>query len=198
MIGGAFVRHPTSADTPMPAFCSPARRAVALLLCVSLGACGGAERTARASADDLPPDPATACLGMSPVPVALAVQDFIGSADPKPERFLNAASTDSALPPAAEAIVARKGPTFYWLADETAQQQMRAKREGDGPWVNMLVVVRGQQDGGDGTHTIVVGGQYIGGALHGTQSPAKRYTVSCIIGETNAWQVTDAVLAGGT
>jgi alcohol dehydrogenase class IV len=36
------------------------------------------------------------------------------------------------------------------------------------------------------------------GALHGTQSPAKRYTVSCIIGETNAWQVTDAVLAGGT
>ena len=181
----------------MPAFRSPARPTVAVLLATLLAACGGGERAANVPPEELPPDPATACIGTAPVPVALAVQDFIGSADPKPERFLNAASTDSALPAAAEAIVTRKGPTFYWLPNEAAQQQMRTKLEGDGPWVNMLVVVRSQQDGGDGTWTIRVGGKYIGGPLHGTESPEKRYTVSCIIGDTNAWKVTDAVLSGG-
>jgi hypothetical protein len=182
----------------MSAFRSPTRLATALLVCTSLTACGGgADRTAEVPPEELPPDPATACIGTAPAPVALAVQDFIGSAEPKPERFLNAATTDSALPGPAEAIVTRKGPTFYWLPDEASQQQMRAKLEGDGPWVNMLVVVRGQQDGGDGTWTIRVGGKYIGGELHGTESPEKRYTVSCIIGNPNAWKVTDATLAGG-
>lgn len=182
----------------MPAFRSPARHATALLWCTSLAACsGGADRTANVSTAELPPDPATACIGTAPAPVALAVQDFINSAEPKPERFLNAATTDSALPSPAEAIVTRKGPTFYWLPDEASQQKMRAKLEGDGPWVNMLVVVRGQDDGGDGTWSIRVGGKYIGGELHGTESPEKRYTVSCIIGDTSAWKVTDASLTGG-
>jgi len=182
----------------MPAFRSPVRHATALLLCSSLVACGGrADRGRSTPAEELPPDPATACIGSAPAPVALAVQDFINSAEPTPERFLNAATTDSALPGPAEAIVTRKGPTFYWLPDEAAQQQMRAKLERDGPWVNMLVVVRGQADGGDGTWIIRVGGTYIATALHGTASPEKRYTVSCIIGETNAWKVTDVSLAGG-
>jgi hypothetical protein len=163
-----------------------------------LAACGSsAERADRVPSGTLAPDPATACIGTAPAPVAVAVQDFIGSADPRPERFLNAATTDSALPGPAEAVVARKGPMFYWLPDEASQQQMRAKLEGDGPWANMLVVVRGQQDGGDGTWTIRVGGTYIGGELHGTQSPEKRYTVTCILGDTNAWKVTDATIAGG-
>jgi len=181
----------------MPAIRSPASHTAPLLLATFLLACGGDQRAAKVALEEAPPDPATACVGSSPVPVALAVQDFIGSAEPTPERFLNAATTDSALPAAAEAVVSRKGPMFYWLPDETAQQQMQAKLERDGPWVNMLVVVRGQLDGGDGTWTIRVGGKYIGGPQHGTESPEKRYTVSCIIGDTNAWKVTDVVVAGG-
>lgn len=181
----------------MSAFRSPARHLAPLLLVAALQACGGGERASRAAAEGAPPDPATACIGTAPVPVALAVQDFIGSAEPKPERFLNAAGTDSALPPAAESVVTRKGPMFYWLANDAAQQQMRTKLENDGPWVNMLVVVRSQEEAGDGTWTIRVGGTYIGGELHGTASPEKRYTVSCVIGDTNAWKVTDATVAGG-
>jgi hypothetical protein len=197
MIDGRSAHRPTLLNTAMPAFRSPVRHAAALSLAISLPACGSGERTDRAAPEDLPPDPATACIGTSPVPVAIAVQDFIRSAEPTPERFLNAATTDSALPAAAEVVVSRKGPMFYWLPDETAQQQMQAKLERDGPWVNMLVVVRGQLDGGDGTWTIRVGGKYIGGPQHGTESPEKRYTVSCILGDTNAWKVTDVAVAGG-
>jgi hypothetical protein len=171
---------------------------VAASLTAALVACGGApERQSAASDEPPPPDPATACLAATPTPVALAVTDFIGAAEPKPERFLTAATTDSALPQAAEAVVSRKGPLFFWLPDPAMQAQMRAKLEGDGPWTNMLVVVREQADRGDGTWTVRVGGRYVGGTLHGTESPEKAYTVSCIIGDPSAWKVTDATLAGG-
>ncbi len=167
-------------------------------LTVALSGCGGAPDRQAASADEpLPPDPATACLGAAPTPVALAVTDFIGAAEPKPERFLTAATTDSALPQAAEAVVSKEGPVFFWLPDPAMQAQMRAKLEGDGPWKNMLVVVREQSDHGDGTWTVRVGGRYVGGELHGTESPEKAYTVSCIIGDPSAWKVTNATLAGG-
>jgi hypothetical protein len=167
-------------------------------LSAALLACGGApERQAASSEEPPPPDPATACLSATPTPVALAVTDFIGAAEPKPERFLTAATTDSALPQAAESVVSRKGPLFFWLPDPAMQAQMRAKLEGDGAWTNMLVVVREQTDHGDGTWTVRVGGRYIGGPSHGSESPEKSYTVSCLIGDPSAWKVTDAKLAGG-
>ncbi len=171
------------------------RSSLVFLLAALVTGCGG-ERPADRAEEPAPPDPGTACLAATPLPVALAVQDFIMTADPAPQRFLQAAATDSALPPAAEAVVSAKGPLFYWTGDAAAQEAMRAKLEGDGPWINMLVVVREQRDEGTGTWTVRVGGHYIGGALHGTVSPGKRYTVSCVIGEPSAWTVTDAQLSG--
>jgi hypothetical protein len=175
-----------------------------LLLLSSLGvaACGasGDKAGANTAAADtaaaaVAPDPAQACLGLRPVPVAIAVADFIGTADPKPLRFLNAASTDSALPPAAEAVVQDKGPTFYWLSSEKNQQQIRDKLAGDGDWATLLVVIRENVDHGDGTHTIRVGGRYVGAPHDGKESPEKRYEIACQIDSVAHWAVTNGTMS---
>jgi hypothetical protein len=129
---------------------------------------------------------------VAPTPVALAVRDFIAAADPVPQRFLTAATTDSALPRAAEAVVERKGPLFLWLPDPTAQAAMRTKLEGDGPWINMLVIVRGEARQADGSVEVRVGGHYVGGETDGRESPEMRFTVVCVPGEPSAWRVVDA------
>ncbi len=173
----------------MPPLRSVRRTHIAPLLAL-LAACGGGSGDANnASADAAPAtlDPATACVEVRPLPVAIAVLDYITTAEPKPLRFLNAATTDSALPPAAEAVVQDKGPTFYWLPQEKNQLQIRAKLAGDGDWATMLVVVREDADNGDGTHTVRVGGSYIGKPHEALVSPEKRYTVRCQVDSVATW-----------
>lgn len=157
-----------------------ARTAQLAPLVALLAACGGGSDAAnKATADAEPLDPAVACAEVRPLPVAIAVLDYITTAEPKPLRFLNAATTDSALPQAAEIVVQDKGPTFYWLPQEKNQLQIREKLARDGEWATMLVVVREDSDNGDGTHTVRVGGSYIGKPHEGLVSPEKRYTVRC-------------------
>jgi hypothetical protein len=156
----------------------------ALMLAAACG--GGAENADRAS-DVVVLDPATACTSLTPSPVAMAVLDYITTADPKPLRFLNAATTDSALPPAAEAVVKDKGPTFYWLPNEKNQQQIRDKLESGGEWPNMLVLVRELTDNGAGVTVVRVGGRYIGRPHDGRESPERRYTIRCQVDSVATW-----------
>ncbi len=165
------------------------RALLALPLVALLAACGG-EASQAANDEPAPPDPATACLSSSPAPVALAVRDFITTAEPTPLRFLNAATTDSALPPLAAAVVQDKGPTFYWMPDEKSRQQVRDNLSRVGAWASMLVVVREDTDHGDGTKTVRVGGHYIGPPHEGIESPEKRYTISCRIDSLTSWTIT--------
>ncbi len=165
-----------------------------------LAACGGgsgdaAKAAALAEAEAVVLDPRTACVEVRPLPVARAVLDYITTAEPRPLRFLNAATTDSALPQAAEVVVQDKGPTFYWLPQENNQQQIREKLARDGDWATMLVVVREDADNGDGTHTVRVGGSYIGKPHEGLVSPEKRYTVRCQVDSVATWVMDSS--AGG-
>jgi hypothetical protein len=164
------------------------------LLLAALTACTGGDTLPRSAE---PVDPAAACRRVAPAPVALAVRDFITAAEPTPQRFLTAATTDSALPRTAEAVVERKGPLFLWLPDAAAQLAMRTKLEGDGPWVNMLVIVRGETVQPDGTVAVRVGGHYIGGEWHGRESPEVHFTIECQAGEPAAWRVIEAARSDG-
>lgn len=193
-------------STASSTLCFRPRFAVILLALTALAAaCGGAASDSESGDADAPDataeepvvlDPAVACRELRPAPVAMAVKDYIDSADPEPLRFLNAVSTDSALPPAAEIVVQEKGPTFYWLDSEKNQQQIREKLENGGVWPNMLVLVRQNDDQGDGTHVIRVGGRYIGAPHEGLESPEKRYTVQCQVDSVAVWAITDIAEAG--
>ena len=169
--------------------------ALAFAAALLISACGGAPPRDTAAAEDAAPDPATACNAVRPEPVVLAVLDYIAAAEPKPLRFLNAVGSDSALPPAAEAAVQDKGPTFYWLAAEKNQQQIRDKLSRDGDWATMLVLVRGDVDNGDGTHLVRVGGRYVGAPHEGLVSPEKRYTVRCLVDSAATWSIADVAKA---
>jgi len=159
-----------------------------------LAACGGGSGASKKAEPDAL-DPATACLTVQPQPVALAVLDYITTAEPKPLRFLNAVTTDSALPSAAEVVVQDKGPTFYWLPQEKNQLQIREKLERDGDWPTMLVVVRGDEVSADGSHAVRVGGSYIGQPHEALVSPEKRYTVRCQVDSVGTWVIDPG--AGG-
>jgi hypothetical protein len=161
------------------------------LLSALLLGCGGEPRQ-DAAADAPPANPAAACRSVSPGPIALAVREFITAADPAPRRFLTAAATDSALPQSAQSVVERKGPVFIWPSDAAAQAKMRTKLEGDGPWINMLVVVRDETPQPDGTVEVRVGGWYVGLDVDGRESPERRFTVECVAGDTPAWRVVNA------
>ena len=167
-----------------------------VLLCTLLLGCGGEGRPDSA-ADAPPADPAAACRSAAPGPVALAVRDFITAADPAPQRFLTAAATDSALPQSAQTVVERKGPVFIWPSDAATQAKMRTKLEGDGPWINMLVVVRGETPQPDGTVEVRVGGWYVGLDVDGRESPERRFTVECVAGDTPVWRVVNAASSEG-
>lgn len=157
------------------------------MLVTIAAACGGGAANSDRAAQDVALDPATACNLLTPSPVAIAVLDYITTADPKPLRFLNAATTDSALPPAAEAVVKEKGPTFYWLPNEKNQQQIRDKLESGGEWPNMLVLVRELSDNGAGTTVVRIGGRYVGKPHEGRESPERRYTIRCQADSVATW-----------
>ncbi len=155
-------------------------------------ACGGGGDTAKSAGDgEAELDVATACNSISPTADQLAVLDFIGTAEPKPWRFLTAVSTDSALSESAFDAVQGKGPTFYWLSDQKSQQQIREKLANDGDWATMLVLMRENRDNGDGTHTLRVAGRYVGEPHEGLESPEKRYTVQCQVDSVATWVITE-------
>lgn len=163
-------------------------------LCVPLllaTACGGAGDSGSSQGNAAQLNAASACNALTETPAQLAVLDFIAAADPKPWRFLTAVSTDSALSESAFDVVQKKGPTFYWLTDQKSQQQIRDKLVRDGDWATMLVLMRENSDNGNGTHTLRVGGRYVGAPHEGVESPEKRYTVQCQIDSVATWVMTN-------
>ncbi len=168
-----------------------------LLLVAACGGAGdsGSARNASGAAAQL--DASSACNALSETPAQVAVLDFIATADPKPWRFLTAVSTDSALSESAFDAVQKKGPTFYWLTDAKSQQQIRDKLANDGDWATMLVLMRENTDNGDGTHTLRVGGRYVGAPHEGVESPEKRYSVQCQADSVATWVLNNGSGSSG-
>jgi hypothetical protein len=160
-------------------------------------ACGGAGESGGAGRDVAELDAATACSALNQTPAQIAVLDFITTAEPKPWRFLNAVSTDSALSESAFEVVQKKGPTFYWLTDDKSQQQIREKLSNDGDWATMLVLMREDTDHGDGTYTLRIGGRYVGAPHEGLESPEKRYNVKCQVDSAPAWVISNGSDSNG-
>ncbi len=167
------------------------RCAVPSALLLLTAACGGSADSGKSGGDAGQLDAAVACNTLSPTPDQMAVLDFISTAEPKPWRFLTAVSTDSALSEPAFEVVQKKGPTFYWLTDEKSQTQIRDKLARDGDWATMLVLMRENSDDGEGTHTLRIGGRYVGAPHEALESPEKRYSVQCKVDSVATWVMTD-------
>lgn len=148
-------------------------------------ACGGGEGTPSDESSNMQAAQED-CAAADTTPVMLATLDYINSADPRPQRFLSAAGTDSAMPDDGFKILQDKGPSFFYAGSEAALKKLRDKLDFDGPFPSMLVVLKDQQTADDGTVQITLAGHYIAGTLHGTASPPRTYTYRCADGKWSA------------
>lgn len=157
----------------------------------ALAACGdapakGADTSSKQSAAAADAPPACAVRGDTTA-LRVAVLDFITKADPRPQRFLSAFGTDSALPEDGFKALQDKGPTYYYNDNPKNQQQVRTKLEQAGPYTTMLVVFKGkaEADGGN-TVTVKLGGHYVGGEHEGKVAPVRDIVARC---DTSGWKV---------
>jgi hypothetical protein len=150
--------------------------AVALLV-----ACGG-ENTSRTDTGNM--QAVASCASADSSAVRKAVLDYIMTAEPRPQRFLSAAGTDSAMQGDGMAVLQDKGPTFFYAGNEAALKKLREKLDNDGPYASMLVVMKGHEPSSDGlTETVTIAGHYIAGDLHGRVSPPRTFRFRCEAGE---------------
>jgi hypothetical protein len=162
-------------------------RPLAVLL---LGACsdGGAKATATGAmrADASPASPSM-CAGRDTTALRVAVLDYITTANPRPQRFLSAFGTDSALPEDGFKSLQDKGPTYYYNDNPKNQAQVRAKLHEAGPYTTMLVVYKGNKEADHGnTVTVTLGGHYVGGDFEGRVAPVRDITVRC---DSTGWRL---------
>lgn len=151
-------------------------------------ACGG-ERPARKKdvAADLPVGPT--CTTADSTPVGLAVLEYITTAFPTPQRYLQAAGTDSAVPEDGFKIMQLKGPTYYYSSDPKAQQQVKDKLASVGPYATLLVVYKGKTEKDNGNDvTVSLAGHYVGGDHDGKVAEAREINLRC---DTTGWRVTN-------
>lgn len=162
--------------------------AVALLSACGGGANGNANgnRQADAAADGSAP----VCVSRDTTALSLAVLEYITTADPRPQRFLSAFGTDSALPEDGFKSLQAKGPTYYYNDNPKNQAQVRAKLEEAGPYTTMLVVYKGRKEADNGnTVTVSLGGHYVGGEFEGRAAPVRDITVRC---DSTGWRLPRA------
>ena len=164
----------------------PARSAATLLLALASAACGGeGDRSAASSGKEQAAAPS--CSQADTTPVALAVREFIAKAEPTPQRFLNAAGTDSSLPDDGFKVLQDKGPTYYYTGDSAARATVRARLADVGPYTSLLVVYRGKTESEGGNAVDVrLAGHYVGGDHEGKSLPTKRYGVRC---DSTGWRI---------
>jgi hypothetical protein len=161
---------------------------LAPVLALLLSACGDAGANANANAQaDAAEGAAPQCVSRDSTAMTMAVLDYITKADPRPQRFLSAFGTDSALPEDGFKTLQGKGPTYYYNDNPKNQAQVRAKLEEAGPYTTMLVVYKGKTEADNGnTLTVSIGGHYVGGEFEGKTAPVRAITVRC---DTTGWRV---------
>jgi hypothetical protein len=163
---------------------------LAPVLALLLSACGDAGANANANANaqaDAAEGAAPQCVSRDSTAMTMAVLDYITKADPRPQRFLSAFGTDSALPEDGFKTLQGKGPTYYYNDNPKNQAQVRAKLEEAGPYTTMLVVYKGKTEADNGnTLTVSIGGHYVGGEFEGKTAPVRAITVRC---DTTGWRV---------
>jgi hypothetical protein len=172
---------------PFPARSLPLLAPLTALLLTACGD-GGAKNAGNGDpqAADAADGPAPMCASRDTTALYVAVLDYITTADPRPQRFLSAFGTDSALPEDGFKALQDKGPTYYYNDNPKNQAQVRAKLEQAGPYTTMLVVYKGRQDTDAGNAvTVSVGGHYVGGEHEGKVAPVRDITVRC---DSTGWR----------
>jgi hypothetical protein len=174
---------------PRPLLATPLTLAAPFALL--LAACGEGAGTKDASASSNTQAAAVSpCANADTTALRRAVLDYITTADPRPQRFLSAFGTDSALPEDGFKALQDKGPTYFYNDNPKNQAQVRQKLSDAGPYTSMLVVFKGRTDADNGnTVTFSLGGHYIGGEHEGKVSPVRQIRVTC--DTTGAWRLPD-------
>jgi len=180
----------------MPPLPRPRRRAAvralvpaAVLVTAALvTACGGDGRGSAAGGRSS----SASCAPDSGVTVAAAVAEFIKTAQPTPQRYLMASSTDSALPEAGMRALQDKGPTYYYPADTAQRAKVRAQLANIGDYNTILVVLHGVTPPAEGRTTVRLGGHYVGGKADGQSTAPRSYAFVC---DTAGWRLADTAAA---
>ncbi len=153
-----------------------------------LAACGPAGETKQTAKAAAPPR----CQATVDEAVAAAVADYIKQAKPKPERFLIASGTDSALGDPGTAALQDRGPTYMFPGDPALQATVRAQLHEKGDYTTLLVVRKSATQSGHDA-AVGLGGHFIGGEDDGKAAGPRRYTLAC---DSTSWHVTTS--AAGT
>jgi hypothetical protein len=159
---------------------------------VTLAACGnggegGGARARKGRADAAADAALVGCAAADTTALRLAVLEYITTASPRPQRFLSAFGTDSALPDDGFRALQDKGPTYFYNDDPKNQAQVKAKLASAGPYVSMLVVYKGQVDADEGNRvTVTLGGHYVGGEDDGKPAAVRQITVRC---DSTRWRL---------
>ena len=152
----------------------------------AVAACGGGAATDK-NAPRTPREALirAACHGGDDKVLRMAVTAYLKQAKPKPERFLNAAGTDSALPPVAVEVLQDKGPTYYFPGGGETQARRMLHEKGD--FTTLLVVPRPGSKA-ERSATVRLGGHFVGGAEDGRPAGERTFTFSC---DSAGWRMTN-------
>ena len=165
---------------------TPAIAAAIALLPVAAVGCGGSEG-AEGKAPRSPREALiqSACAGGPDKVLRMAVADYVKQATPKPQRFLNAAGTDSALPAVGVEVLQGKGPTYLFPGGAEAQARAMLHEKGD--YTTLLVVPRPGTTAPRAA-TVRLGGYYVGGEEDGKPAGDRTYTFAC---DSAGWRMTN-------
>lgn len=152
-----------------------------------LAACGDGSASKDSSGGNKQAAAVPPCANADTTALRLAVLDYITTADPRPQRFLSAFGTDSALPEDGFKALQDKGPTYFYNDNPKNQEQVKQKLASAGPYATMLVVYKGQAESDNGnTVTVTLGGHYVGGEHEGKVAPVREVTVRC---DSTGWRL---------
>jgi hypothetical protein len=150
-----------------------------------LAACGGpASDTKTAQGGGCSP---ASCRATLEDAVGLAVTHYVKAAKPKPERFLVAVGTDSALGDAGLTALQDKGPTYLYPGDPALQAQVRTQLHEKGDYTTLLVV-RHAAEAKDGAASVSLAGHYIGGESDGQHAGPRSFRFAC----DSVWHLKDS------
>jgi hypothetical protein len=165
----------------------------AVPLALVLTACGDGSASKDSKGGNNQAAAVPTCATADTTALRLAVLDYITIADPRPQRFLSAFGTDSALPEDGFKALQDKGPTYYYNDNPKNQAQVRQKLAEAGPYTSMLVVFKGQAESDNGnTVQVTLGGHYVGGEHDGKLSPQRVITVRC---DSTGWRLPSSTTA---
>jgi hypothetical protein len=129
-----------------------------------------------------------ACRGGDERTLELAVAEYVKQAKPKPQRFLTAPGTDSALPDPGVRVLQDKGPLYYFPADPAQQASVRKQLHDKGDYTTLLVVPRGSSMN-ERSATVRLGGHFVGGEEDGRPAGDRSYAFTC---DSAGWRITKA------